>query len=68
LNSEGWGKDEDVVTEVAATDTDESVDLLGFWFETKAYEKNIHRHPFDIPRFFSHNEGTEPDSVDFERQ
>jgi len=28
----------------------ESVDLLGFWFEIKAYEKNNHRHTFDIPR------------------
>jgi len=28
----------------------ESVDLLGFWFEIKAYEKNNHRHIFDIPR------------------
>jgi len=28
----------------------ESVDLLGFWFEIKAYEKNNHRHIVDIPR------------------
>jgi len=28
----------------------ESVDLLGFWFEIKTYEKNNHRHIFDIPR------------------
>jgi len=44
----------------------ESVDLLGFWFEIKAYEKNNHRHIFDISEsrssltgglFFPHNEG-----------
>jgi hypothetical protein len=29
---------------------DESVDLLGFWFEIKACEKNNHRHIVDIPR------------------
>jgi len=28
----------------------ESVDLLGFWFEIKKFEKNNHRHIFDIPR------------------
>jgi len=28
----------------------ESVNLLGFWFEIKAYEKNNHRHTIDIPR------------------
>jgi len=28
----------------------ESVDLLGFWFEIKAYEKNNPRHIIDIPR------------------
>ena len=28
----------------------ESVDLLGFLFEIEKYEKNNHRHIFDIPR------------------
>jgi len=47
----------------------ESVDLPGLWFEIKAYEKNDHRHIFDILRIiFSHNENFRPDSVDFERQ
>jgi len=54
-----------------------SFDLLGFWFEIKAYEKNNHRQIFDISEsrssltgglFFSHNEDIGPDSVDFERQ
>ena len=43
----------------------ESVNLLEFWFEIEAYEKNNHRHIFDISEsrssltgglFFSHNE------------
>ncbi len=29
---------------------DESVDLIGFLFEIKAYEKFYHRHMVDIPR------------------
>ena len=29
---------------------DESVDLIGFSFEVKAYEKFYHRHMVDIPR------------------
>jgi len=28
--------------------SNESVDLLGFWFEIEAYEKNNHRHMLDI--------------------
>jgi len=28
----------------------ESVDLIGFLFEVKAYEKFYHRHVADIPR------------------
>ena len=54
---------------------DESVDLLGFLFEIKAYEKNNHRHIADIGvcaylrgLFFSYNEDIGTDSVDFERQ
>jgi hypothetical protein len=40
---------------------DESVDLLEFWFEIKAYEKNNHRHLSDIPRIvFLHNDGVGP--------
>jgi len=55
----------------------ESVDLLGFWFEIEAYEKNNHRHIVDISEsrssltgglFFSHYDDIGPDSVDFERQ
>jgi len=52
-------------------------EVYAIWFEIKAYEKNNHRHIFDISEsrssltgglFFSHNEGIGPDSVDFERQ
>jgi hypothetical protein len=53
----------------------ESVNLLEFWFEIEAYEKNNRRHITDIGvcaylrgLFFSHNEDIGPDSVDFERQ
>ena len=47
----------------------ESVNLLEFWFEIEAYEKNNRRHIFDISEsrssltgglFFSHNEDIGP--------
>jgi len=47
----------------------ESVDLLGFWLEIEAYEKNNHRHIFDISEsrssltgglFFSHYDDIGP--------
>jgi len=54
-----------------------SFDLLIFWFEIEAYEKNNHRHIVDISEshssltgglLFSYYEDIGPDSADFERQ
>jgi len=49
---------------IASMSITESVDLLGFWFEIKTFEKNNHRHIFDIPRIiFLNNEDIGPKTV-----